>query len=295
VIRSNAAANVQPLEDTVEPEECAGVRESTRLTRRHAVERVVESMRERVSEPLSLDDMAQTAMFSPYYFHRVFRVVTGVPPARFLSALRMAKACQLLLQTQMRVIDVCYEVGFGSLGTFTTRFARQVGAPPQQLRWLARRHGARQLSTLASDAWHAAGEDETCSVSGWVETPPGRTAITMVGLFPGDTPQGPPRACAVVRSPGSFYIESVPAGRYFVFAAGFPTSATVVEAALLDPSMLLVDALPEPVRCGDAFAPTIQLRLRPGTPLDPPIVLAAPLLVAEQALAGRDGGRWAPA
>jgi AraC family transcriptional regulator len=228
VIRSHPASKAASFEVDSGDESLLGVsigvRESTRLSRQHAVERAVNDMRERVAEPLSLHDMARVAMFSPYHFHRVFRLVTGLPPAQFLSALRMAKACQLLLTTQMRVTDVCYEVGFGSLGTFTTRFARLVGAPPQQLRWLAAHHANQPLAALVADSRDAAGRQEA-AVSGWIDAPPESSCIAMLGLFRGDSPHGLPAACTVVRAPGQFSIESLPAGRYHVLAVGFPVTA----------------------------------------------------------------------
>ena len=257
-----------------------GVRESTRLNRRHAVERVIDTMQERVAEPLSLVEMARIAMFSPYHFHRMFRCVTGLPPAQFLSAVRMATACRLLLTTQMRVTEVCYEVGFGSLGTFTTRFGRLVGAPPQHLRWLAARHADRPLATIVAP-WDARAQPRP-AVTGWIDTPRDRGCIATLGLFTGDCPQGLPIACTVVRGPGPFSFGPVPEGRYSVLAAGFP-AVTVIEATLLERSRLLVGMLAEPIMCRPHVPVVIHLAMRTASIVDPPIVLAAPLLLAELA------------
>src|ERR1044072_6247332 len=95
-----------------------------------AVERVILAMRERLDEALTLEDLAEVAIISPFYFDRIFRQITGIPPCQFLSALRMEAAKRLLLTSSLSVTDVCFEVGYNSLGTFTTRFTQLVGLPP---------------------------------------------------------------------------------------------------------------------------------------------------------------------
>ena len=89
-----------------------------------AVERVLATMRERLDEDLTLHDMADVAHLSPYHFTRVFRHVTGIPPCEFLTALRLQEAKRLLLTTGLSVTDVCFEVGYSSLGTFTAPVGR---------------------------------------------------------------------------------------------------------------------------------------------------------------------------
>src|SRR5947209_13544286 len=88
-----------------------------------AVERVIDLMDQRATDrPPSLREMADAAVFSPFHFHRLFNRLTGVPPGRFLSAVRLATARRLLVESGLRVTDVCFEVGYESLGTFTTQF-----------------------------------------------------------------------------------------------------------------------------------------------------------------------------
>src|SRR5215203_2870498 len=62
----------------------------TTITLHHqAVERVILTMRQRLNEPMSLRQLATVAMLSPYHFNRVFRLITGVTPYRYLNLLRM--------------------------------------------------------------------------------------------------------------------------------------------------------------------------------------------------------------
>ncbi|HEV7808712.1 MAG TPA: AraC family transcriptional regulator [Solirubrobacteraceae bacterium] len=271
-----------------------GIREETRLARQLTVERAVQSMRADVAAPMSLDALARAAMFSPYHFHRMFRAVTGVPPAQFQCAIRMEIACRLLLTTQMRVIDVCCHVGFGSPGTFTTRFARLVGTSPKRLRHLAARHAGRSLTALATDVTQAA-DRRNAPVTGWIETPAGVERTVIVGLFPETSGHCQPQTCAVVRAPGPFITYPVPAGMYRLIAAGYPTTVNVVDAVLLDARGLLLARFRSPMsfRPGQP-ARAVHLRMRRSSALDPPAVLAAPLLIAERGeppLAGpRAGG-----
>lgn len=239
-------------------------------------------MHEHMADPLGLDVLARAALLSPYHFNRVFRLVTGIPPGQFLTALRMAEAKQLLLTTRQRVTDICFAVGFESLGTFTTRFGQLVGVAPQELRRLAERHGRRPITCIADDGVDRQAVNHR--VSGWLVAPPGENCVTLVGLFDRAVPQGLPRTCDVVpRPPGPFQIAGVAAGSHHVLAVGFPRARTVLDATLLEPQRLLVGTLPHPVRFGPDQPQDLHVYLHmdlPG-PIGPPMVLAAPLLAAE--------------
>ena len=57
-----------------------GARARSEVERSAAVERVIEAMHERLDRPFALDEMARIAYLSPFYFNRIFRQQTGVPP-----------------------------------------------------------------------------------------------------------------------------------------------------------------------------------------------------------------------
>jgi AraC family transcriptional regulator len=261
----------------------SGARERTWEEWHQAVERAVEVMVERMADPLALDAMAHAALLSPYYFNRVFRIVTGIPPGRFLTAFRMAEAKRLLLTTSDRVTDVCFAVGFESLGTFTTRFGQLIGVAPQELRRLAQQHGGRSIIGLAATAAAANGAGRC--LSGQLTTPPGQTCVTLVGLFERPVAQGFPAACDIVEhTPGTFNMGDVETGSYYPLAIGFPEAQTVLDATLLDPWRLLVGASANPVRVGpDQPTARVHLAMRAPARIDPPIVFAAPLVAAEVA------------
>ena len=112
----------------------ASIRPQTAALRTQAVQRVIEEMHRRLDENLTLQDMADVAALSLYHFARVFHQETGMPPAMYLAALRRDEAKRLLQSTSLRVMEVCYQVGYNSVGTFTSRFKQEVGLPPGQFR-----------------------------------------------------------------------------------------------------------------------------------------------------------------
>src|SRR5215471_14377152 len=104
--------------------------EETTQVRTAAVVTAITRMREQLGEPHELRDIARTAYMSKFYFHRVFRNVTASTPGRFLTALRIAEARQLLLETPMSATDISITVGYSSFGTFTSQFTKLVGLSP---------------------------------------------------------------------------------------------------------------------------------------------------------------------
>ena len=80
--------------------------------------------------PLDLDQISRQACLSRYHFLRLFRQVFDRTPHQYLTERRIQKAKELLASSQLSVTDVCFEVGFESLGSFSTLFHRHVGRPP---------------------------------------------------------------------------------------------------------------------------------------------------------------------
>src|SRR4051812_4611612 len=116
------------------PWEGAGARARSELDRWTAVDKVIAAMHERIDRPFPLEEMASIAYLSRFYFNRVFREITGLPPVRFHTALRIAEAKRMLLTTELSVTEVCFELGYQSLGTFTSHFHQLVGVSPRALR-----------------------------------------------------------------------------------------------------------------------------------------------------------------
>src|SRR5260221_10074100 len=100
-------------------------RHETLAAQTQAVERVIQTMHTHLQELLTLEDLASVAYLSPSHFHRVFHRLIGIAPGEFLSALRFQAARRLLLTTSLSVTDICFEVGYTSIGSFTSRFTQR--------------------------------------------------------------------------------------------------------------------------------------------------------------------------
>jgi AraC-like DNA-binding protein len=96
--------------------------------------RVREIIDSQFSEPLDIRTLSAEACLSPYHFIRAFRGVFHDTPHQYLLRIRIQKAKELLALTTMSVTDICFEVGFESLGSFSATFHRIVGWPPTAYR-----------------------------------------------------------------------------------------------------------------------------------------------------------------
>jgi AraC family transcriptional regulator, arabinose operon regulatory protein len=91
-------------------------------------------MERRLQEPLALADLAGAARLSPSRFARLFRADVGVPPARYLHQLRLARARVLLERTFLTVKQVRTLVGLNDGRRFSRDFRRAYGIGPGALR-----------------------------------------------------------------------------------------------------------------------------------------------------------------
>ena len=109
---------------TSRPTEAQHLRDLARLRR----------VRDRIdrdyAQPLDVETLARDAGMSAGHLSRQFRIAYGEPPYAYLMTRRVERAMALLRRGDMSVTDVCFSVGCGSLGTFTTRFTELVGVPP---------------------------------------------------------------------------------------------------------------------------------------------------------------------
>ncbi|HEX5705243.1 MAG TPA: AraC family transcriptional regulator [Pyrinomonadaceae bacterium] len=89
---------------------------------------------ERYHEPINLDEISREACLSRYHFLRLFREEFATTPHQYLIDRRIEKAKELLRHRRLTVTDVCFEVGFQSLGSFSTLFRQRVGDAPVNYR-----------------------------------------------------------------------------------------------------------------------------------------------------------------
>src|SRR5881397_4106205 len=102
------------------------------------------------AEPLDVRAVAAVAYVSEAHFIRSFRAVFGETPHRYLQRRRVERSMFLLRETNRSVTDVCFDVGFLSLGTFSRTFREIVGQSPSDYRRAA---GADRAPTCFGMAW----------------------------------------------------------------------------------------------------------------------------------------------
>lgn len=243
-----------------------------------AIEAVIAAMRCRPEAPLDLAEMAELAGLSRFHLDRVFREITGISPRQFQTSLRLNRAMRLLLTSDRSVTDVCFDVGYESLGSFVTRFTQSFGLPPQRLRSLSGQLNKPWADWLnessLSDLFDV--PNQPPFIHGSVDSLTPFFGLIFVGLFPTPIPIGPPFACSVIREAGSFMIGAAPVATTYLLAVGIPWSERPLDFLLNEQTMR--GALREPISAAPATH-RWQIALRPPSPFDPPINLALPFLI----------------
>ncbi|GAA3162491.1 helix-turn-helix transcriptional regulator [Nonomuraea salmonea] len=112
----------------------SGRAQAQRLRDIAVIRRVRDRIDREYAKPLNLEALARGAHLSAGHLSREFRRLYGESPYAYLMTRRIERAMTLLRRGDLSVTEVCFEVGFSSLGTFSTRFAELVGVPPSVYR-----------------------------------------------------------------------------------------------------------------------------------------------------------------
>jgi AraC-like DNA-binding protein len=111
---------------------------------------VLRRIRDRIDRdhalPLDVEALAREANMSAGHFSRAFKKAYGESPYSYVMTRRIERAMALLRKGELSVTDVCFAVGFSSLGTFSTRFTELVGVSPSVY---------RREATRATEGIHA--------------------------------------------------------------------------------------------------------------------------------------------
>jgi AraC family transcriptional regulator len=251
-----------------------------------AVERAAKCIWERYSEPLSLADIAQSALLSRFHFARVFRETTGVPPCRFLYAVRIYQAKHMLLTTSMGIADIAFAVGYNSLGSFTTRFTGSVGVSPRLFRHISQ-EGDSGLPCPQQDPSPGQG-----AIHGKISLPAGYAGARIyLGAFTTPIVQYRPASATVVDvptdgQPSAYRLPDIPRGRWFIHAVGVADST--------DPEpwtrRISLVGRHKAVSVAERRVTRGAISLRPRQLTDPPVLLALPDLEAQTAGSTRSEG-----
>jgi AraC-like DNA-binding protein len=96
--------------------------------------RARDAMDRSYAEPLDVPALARVALMSEAHFIRTFRETFGETPHRYLQRRRVERSMFLLRQTDRSVTEICFDVGFTSLGSFSRTFSAIVGQSPSAYR-----------------------------------------------------------------------------------------------------------------------------------------------------------------
>ena len=112
--------------------------------------RARDAMDRSYAEPLDIATLARIAHVSEAHFIRTFRATFGETPHRSLQRRRVERAMFLLVQTDRSITEICLDVGFTSLGTFSRTFREIVGETPSGYRAT---HEAKAVPNCFAMAW----------------------------------------------------------------------------------------------------------------------------------------------
>lgn len=113
-------------------------RKQTRNELYRRVQRARDFIHACYAKPVTLASAARAAAMSPFHFLRTFRQITGQTPLTYLQHVRLEQAARLLRETALPVSEIAVQVGYQSLGSFSTLFAKHTELPPTAYRRHAR-------------------------------------------------------------------------------------------------------------------------------------------------------------
>jgi AraC-like DNA-binding protein len=238
-------------------------------------------MRERLSDVITTDDLADSAFMSRFHFNRIFSQVTGVSPGRFLTAIRIQEAKRLLLSTTRSVTEISLDVGYSSLGTFTRIFTDFVGFSPKVFRQLSMPLLGFAISDITTLLASSQCLLEPPAIQGTVLSKE-RFALITVALFREPIPRSRPIECVCLTKSSRFSFRNRVGNKERIFGAGLLPTATIQDAILGATECIQVGVI-QLSSTTDCHA--IALQLRPMSELEPPIVVAYPLLIARSLVA----------
>lgn len=95
-----------------------------------AVQRMQDYIEENLEQEIALADLARVSYFSPWYSYRLFRECLSLTPTEYIRKFRLSRAALRLRDENCRILDVAFDLGFGSVDGFTRAFCREFGCNP---------------------------------------------------------------------------------------------------------------------------------------------------------------------
>ena len=95
---------------------------------------VLEYIEDHLDSRIDLQLLAYKCALSKYHFHRIFTALTGEQPLKYVEKRRLVRACEALLETDRRIIDIAFDLGFGTHESFTRVFKKRFNLTPSEFR-----------------------------------------------------------------------------------------------------------------------------------------------------------------
>ncbi|WP_028559096.1 helix-turn-helix transcriptional regulator [Paenibacillus pinihumi] len=244
------------------------------------IEGVIAYIHQHIFDPLPLAKLAAYAAYSPYHFTRIFKERMGLSPHYYISALRLQKAKDLLLHTNMNIRDIGLEIGQQSLGTFTTRFTERVGLTPANFRNYRQQAGQHLSSLQQLTNWK---EPElvlspSLTVEGIIRAETPFQGVILIGLFARPIPEGLPLYGTLLSSLGDFRFTHVKPGTYYLMATTISWGTQAADIMLPQATLRTRSRTPIIVQ-PYTKVPPLDIMLYPPRLDDPPILISLPLLM----------------
>jgi AraC family transcriptional regulator len=251
------------------------------MTQRYSeIDEVIAYINQHIYEPIPLSRLAGYAGYSPYHFTRIFKERIGLSPLYYASSLRLQKAKDLLLRTNLSIRDIGLEIGQQSLGTFTSRFTERVGVTPSHFRnsKLQADNYFRSLQKLKDWRMSHPTSNQHARIEGTVQAAIPFEGVILIGLFAKPIPEGLPLYGTLLSSLGDFCFTGVKPGIYYLMATSVSWGMQAIDFLL--PHTTLRTRSKAPIIVGpNSFVPHQQVMLHVPHQDDPPILISLPLLM----------------
>jgi AraC family transcriptional regulator len=118
------------------------------------IQKVLEYIRQHLSEPLDVATLAKIGNFSVFHFHRIIRAYLNEPLGAYIKRIRLETAAQLLTYSQMPINDVSYQMGYELPSSFSHAFRKHFGKSPQAYRNQQQQEIKQQTHSLDTSLPH---------------------------------------------------------------------------------------------------------------------------------------------
>lgn len=254
------------------PPKCLGTDD---VVRAQAVAKVVGEMKKLTNSCVLLDEWADFVSLNKYELTTAFKKLTGIPPMAFHNAEKLEIAKRLLVFEQMSVTEVCFEIGFESVGSFVSKFTNCVGVSPGGYARVMSSTGFAGILVCALQKSKRA-RNSRQGIRVRLQPPVNQRALSLIAaVFPRPFPSGYPAEWRFI--PPFCRVTTIDGGLTgYCLAASFPILPRLPELVNFQPALIGRRALEKT----DA---DVSIELRTPTIFDPPITLAVPALFCRHA------------